>query len=103
MSEVKFVQGLSFKAKHANAPDYVICKGSIRKDDLIAWLQTELGEWINFDVKESKGGKYYASVDDWKPNQGGGHGGRKGGQEPRQRQAPVTNPVNDEFGDSIPF
>lgn len=102
MSDVKFIGGLNFKAKNANAPDYVICKGSIKREDLIAWLQSEQGEWINFDVKESRGGKIYAAVDTWKPN--GGGSARQGGQQQRQRpQQAATNPVDDFDSDSIPF
>ncbi len=100
MSDVKFIGGLSFKAKNANAPDYVICKGSIKREDLIAWLQSEQGEWINFDVKESKGGKIYAAVDTWKPN--GGGSARQGGQQQRQRPQQQA-PVDDFDSDSIPF
>lgn len=70
MSEVEFVSGLSFKAPNENAPEYVKAKGSIKRADLIAWLNTKDGEWVNFDVKVSNGGKWYAAVDNWKPNKG---------------------------------
>jgi len=105
MSDVKFIGGLTFKAKHPNAPEYVICKGSIKREDLIAWLSSEQGDWINFDVKESKGGKLYAAVDDWKPNQGGGTSSRRGGQEQRERPQRATNqpPMDDFADDNIPF
>lgn len=101
MSDVKFIGGLNFKAKNPNAPDYVICKGSIKREDLIAWLQSQQGEWINFDVKESKGGKMYAAVDTWKPNDGSRQGGQA--QRPQQR-APQQQAPKDDFGDTdIPF
>jgi hypothetical protein len=105
MSDVKFIGGLNFKAKHPSAPDYVICKGSIKREDLIAWLQTEQGDWINFEVKESKSGKVYAAVDDWKPNQGGGSGGSRGGAPQRERPARATDqrPVDDFEDQDIPF
>lgn len=98
MSDVKFIGGLSFKAKNANAPEYVICKGSIKREDLIAWLQSEQGEWINFDVKESKGGKMYAAVDTWKPN--GGGSARHGGQQQRQRSQQQQKSM-DHFADAL--
>lgn len=102
MSEAKFISGLNFKAKNTNAPDYVICKGSIKREDLIAWLQSEHGEWINFDVKESKGGKMYAAVDTWKAN--GGSSARQGGQQQRQRQQQAARQPVDDFDDTdIPF
>lgn len=68
MSKTQFVDGLIVKAPHANAPDFIKCKLAIKRDELIAWLQGQ-DEWVNLDVKSSKGGKWYASVDNWKPNQ----------------------------------
>lgn len=79
MSEKKFIGGLLVKAPNQGAPSYVIAKLSIKREELIAWLQTEHGEWINADIKTSQGGKWYASVDDWKPNQAKGQSvGNKG-------------------------
>jgi hypothetical protein len=37
--------------------------------DLSAWLAGKSDEWINIDVKESKGGKWYAAVSTFKPKQ----------------------------------
>ena len=68
MSDIEFIDGLSVKAPHANAPDYVKAKLSIKRLDLIAWLQARDGDWINADVKVSQGGKWYCAVDDWKPD-----------------------------------
>src|SRR5207342_3320309 len=45
-TEKKFIDGLIFKAPHENAPDYVIAKISIKRQELIAWLQSQEGEWI---------------------------------------------------------
>lgn len=59
MSDVKFISGLTFKAPHEKAPSYIMARGSIKREDLIAWLGTEQGEWINFDVKVSQNGKWY--------------------------------------------
>ena len=102
MSDVKFISGLTFKAPHEKAPSYIMARGSIKREDLIAWLGTEHGEWINFDVKVSQNGKWYAAVDEWKPNQGGSTGSRRGGQEQRERPQQQA-PVNDFDDDSIPF
>ena len=65
--EIEFIDGLMFKEKHQNAPDFVVCKLSIKREELIAWLQAKDGEWINGDIKRSKNGKIYAAVDNWKP------------------------------------
>ena len=67
MSDIKFPDGLIVKPPHERAPDHVKSKISMHRQRLIAWLQAQEGEWINLDVKASRDGKWYAAVDDWKP------------------------------------
>lgn len=67
--DVKFINGLICKAPNERAPEYVKARLSIRRAELIEWLQSEEGEWINADIKVSQGGKWFAAVDDWKPEQ----------------------------------
>ena len=62
-----FVDGLMAKKPNETAPDFVKCALSIKRTDLIAWLTGQKEDWINVQVKESKGGKWYAEVDTWKP------------------------------------
>jgi|TARA_R110000796_G_scaffold128266_1_gene243727 hypothetical protein len=62
-----FVDGLMAKKPNEKAPDFVKCAISIKRADLITWLTGQTDEWINVQVKESKGGKWYAEVDTWKP------------------------------------
>lgn len=100
-NDAKFIPGLFFKDKHENAPDFVILKGSVKVADMLAWLSKQTEEWVNFDLKRSRDGKPYASVDDWKPNQGGGSGS---GAPARTRPAKATDAPADEFEpDEIPF
>lgn len=104
MSDAKFIPGLFFKPPHDKAPEFVLAKGSIKVADMLQFLQRQEGEWVNFDLKKSRDGKPYASVDDWKP-QGSGSSGRNA---PRETERPVnaTAPVsgfNDDFADDIPF
>lgn len=66
----EFINGLIAKAPNENAPEYVKAKLSIKRAELIAWLQGRTDEWINADVKVSQGGKWYVAVDSWKPQQG---------------------------------
>jgi hypothetical protein len=95
-SENEFINGLIVKAPNDNAPEYVKAKLSIKREELIAWLQAKEGEWVNADVKVSQGGKWYCAVDNWKPN-----GARSEGSKPRQESKPA---VADDFIDSdIPF
>lgn len=98
MSDIKFIEGLSFKAPHERAPEYVKAKGSIQREKLIAWLTAQTGDWINFDIKVSQGGKWYPAIDDWKPE-----GQRQ--EKPAPRSAPKREAAPaDDFGDAeIPF
>lgn len=65
--EIEFIQGLIIKRPSEKAPDFVKAKISIKREELIKWLQGKDTEWINADLKVSKDGKLYASVDNWKP------------------------------------
>ena len=82
------------------SPEYIKARISIKREELIAWLQTEQGEWINADIKVSQGGKWYAAVDDWKPN---GQGGQQRQGRPPSRPQPAAPAPDDGFEDSIPF
>ena len=82
MNEVEFVNGLIAKAPHQNAPEFVKAKLSIKRVDLVDWLMSSQDEWINIDIKESKSGKWYAEVDNWKP-------------EPQGQQPQAVEPNDD--------
>ena len=101
-NENEFINGLIVKAPNDNAPDYVKAKISIKREELIAWLQTKDGEWVNADVKVSQGGKWYAAVDNWKPNPGG-HGGSRSGAPQRERPAKATDAPGINFRRRNPF
>ena len=90
--EVEFVDGLFVKAPRDTAPDFVKAAISIKRADLGNWLrakQTDDG-WINIDVKVSKAGKWYCSVNNFKPQ-----------QQEQQQATPVTEGAP--YEDSIPF
>ena len=93
-NEIEFVNGLIVKPPHANAPDFVKCAISIKIDDLKDWLENRPEEeWINIDVKESKGGKWYAAVSHFRPKQ----------QNAPQETKPGANVPASEYSDDIPF
>lgn len=60
-----FVNGLIYKPKHENAPDFVKGKLSINVKNLREWLDSQTGEWVNADIKQSKEGKYYIQVNEY--------------------------------------
>lgn len=99
-NDIEFINGLSFKAPNDGAPEYVKAKGSIKREELIAWLQTRDGDWVNFDLKVSTGGKWYVSVDNWKPNQGNGTPRSNAPRQQRQAQAQAGG-FDDWFSDEV--
>jgi len=69
MPEKELAKGIFFKDPHPNAPDFVKGKISIRIEEFKKFLEEKSGdEWINLQISESRGGKNYISVDNWKPN-----------------------------------
>ena len=71
-NDIEFVDGLIVKAPHEKAPSFVKAQISIKVEDLGKWLRGKFkagDEWVNIDVKESKGGKWYASVNTYKPKE----------------------------------
>ena len=69
VSQKVFVNGLVAKKPRDTAPDWVKCNLSVKRNDLAAWLAEQAGDWINIQVCESRNGKWYAEVDNWKPKE----------------------------------
>ena len=78
MNEQKFVNGL-FVNRRENAPDFVKANLAFN-EKFIAYLQENFNAkgYVNVDVLESKEGKLYAKLNDWKP------------QEPTGEQPPIS-------------
>ncbi len=89
MSEAQFVDGMIVK-RNENAPEYAICKLSIKKGEFSGWLVQQPGDWVNIEIKRSRGGKLYAALDTWKPD-------GKADAKPAPKPAPVDE------DSSIPF
>jgi hypothetical protein len=89
--EKEFIDGFFCKKPHENAPNFIKAKVNIKRRELLEWLASRQDDWINIDIKESREGKFYAEIDDWKPNS------KMGGPPPAQKS-------DDEFiNDDIPF
>ena len=99
--DIEFVDGLHVKAPHANAPGFVKAAISIKVEDLGVWLRAKHKageEWVNIDVKESKGGKWYAAVSTFKPKP------KEEAPQPRQQPpAQKTGGKFDDMDDDLPF
>ena len=111
--QIEFIDGFFAKAPRANAPDFVKANISIKREEMIRWLSAKDDEWVNIDVKEARSGKWYASVDNWKPNSAAGGNPQNAGPNPSGDSAfsdgapmpppppPITN--FDDMDDDIPF
>lgn len=78
MGDIEFAGGIYPKAPQANAPDFVKGQIKIKLSDAIAFLEEKrkLGnEWLDLDIKESKAGKWYASVNTYHDKNVGGVAG----------------------------
>ena len=92
--ESMLVKGFYPKARNPGAPDFVIGKGSINLPQFAEFMREFKAanpgeEWVNIDMKLSRAGKGYASVDTWKP-------------DPEKAPAPTSQPVNNS-ADDLPF
>ena len=90
MAEAEFPKGLIVKAPRDGAPDFVIASISIKREELIEWLSSKEGDWINLDVKEAKSGHWYSSVNTFKP-------------EAKQESKPGANVPAAEYDSGAPF
>jgi hypothetical protein len=94
--EKEFAKGLYVKPPKEGAPDWVKFKMSIKREEVIHWLQGQTDEWINTEVKEGKSGKWYAEV--WKPDPS-----KARVASPQQNYASPSALPQDDFADDIPF
>ena len=91
-NDIEFIDGFFVKEPHANAPDFVKAKVNLKRRELLEWLSARQDDWVNIDIKVSREGKWYASVDSWVPDS-------------QKESAPAAQPAKeDEFiNDDIPF
>ena len=98
MTDKIFPEGFFFKKPHQNAPDFVKGKVSIKVDEFVAFAQTNAKNgWLNINLAESRGGKFYAELDTWEPD------GSKASSAPAPAAQSAPPPVDDPFKDDIPF
>ena len=70
-TEKKFVDGMMFKRPKEGTPSFVKGNISIKLNEFMNFIAQNkvIGEeWMNFTLKESKGGKLYLELDTWKPS-----------------------------------
>ena len=60
------IKGLFAKDKHEKAPDFVKCDISIKRADLLEFLNGRTEEWINCQLLRSKENKLYIAENEYK-------------------------------------
>lgn len=70
--EQKFISGLFVYAPHLKAPDFVKARLSVSPERFAQWLEENKGlanekGFIALDLLASREGKWYAKVNDFKP------------------------------------
>ena len=103
--DIEFINGLHIKAPFTKdgrpLPEFIKAKGSIKIQELIDWLNHQEGEWVNFDVKESKKGNWYCAVDNWTPTKDEEYD--KGMKQAKEAMQPTPAQQHDMEDDDIPF
>jgi hypothetical protein len=68
----EFVDGLFVNQPREGAPEFVKGSLSITVEKFITYLQAKANAkgYVNIDLLESKEGKLYAKLNDWKPQSG---------------------------------
>ena len=75
MADEIMAEGVRLFPKHDKAPDFVLGTLIITPNDLFTWMKAndqytteyEGKKQLKLQLKKSKAGKLYASVDTWKP------------------------------------
>lgn len=85
-----FADGFVFK-RNEKAPDFVVGNISVKVEEATAFLkQHTKNGWVNLQVKNSQGGKYYIELDTFEP-------------KVQQAPAPVPQPEPEPVQDGLPF
>ena len=65
MADMIFVNGLRASKPRDKAPDFVKADLSINRVELITWLESQSGEWVNAQILDSKNkpGTWYVKLD----------------------------------------
>lgn len=88
-TEPVFADGLMWKDKHPNAPEFVKGSLSINVESFYQWAKQHVNEkgWVSLDMKESKKGGIYYQLNTFVPKKPEG----------------IEQPKEDSADSSIPF
>ena len=67
-NDIFFAEGMVVREPHKNAPQFIQLELSIKVSEFIETLKEhEHNQWVNITVKESKAGKLYAQINEFRP------------------------------------
>jgi len=69
MADKNFAKGLYFNPPHDKAPNFVIGRLSIKREDFRLWLNEQKFDengYLNLDILMAKSGKPYIAVNEYK-------------------------------------
>lgn len=84
--ETIFADGVRVSKPSEKAPDFIKALVGINIGDFIVWANKHSKNgWVNLNIKESRGGKYYADLDQYerKPRQNEGEAEYPGPEAPK--------------------
>ena len=96
MSDIVFANGIIYKEPSAKAPDFVVGSLSVKKSEFIPFLDSQSGDWVNLQIKLSKAGKPYISLDTWKPD-------KEETKEPKEPRVDSPYIAPEDSGSELPF
>lgn len=98
--EKVFADGFVFKRRES-APDFVIGSIAIKVDEAIGFLKDNVKSdgWVNLNINMSKGGKPYMELDTFEPDSSK----RKPEAEVKNKRPVLSEPVEDEDAEDLPF
>lgn len=89
-----FADGVYFKLPSEKAPGFIKGRLSFKVAEFSAFLSKHESNagWVNLDIKESKGGKYYVELDTFQPTK----------RDVPESKPPVDEEESEEVG-PVPF
>jgi len=102
--EKVFADGFVFKRRE-DAPDFVIGSIAIKVDDALAFLKANVKAdgWVNLNINISKGGKPYIELDTFEPDASKRKASRKEEKKFLEKAVVLSEPVEDDDVDELPF
>jgi len=101
MSNLIFANGIYLQKKTEKTPDFIKIRLSFKSKDFVAFLKEHTNEngYCNIDLRESKDGKRYFALNDWKKDDTKSDGKDDEGYEKSQ----TTTEDKDINVEEIPF